>query len=263
MPKYGYLVVEGPHDVELVSRLLRPHGLERVKQEARLDPFFLKLVPRTYPPDGDLLKRVPVPLFLQSRTHSVAVHYAGSDTRIIETVEEDSVLLDTSQLTGIGVLFDADYKLSPSDRYGAVRERLRQKGFALPEKPGDVASGPPRLGGFVLPDNTASGTLEDVLLDCAGLVYPNLLTTASAHVDSASRDATLLKEDLREMRKPAGRQKAIVGSIASILRPGRAIQNSLQDNRWLCEATLALPRVRAIQTFLLNLLELPETARAS
>jgi len=263
VPKYGYLVVEGPHDVELVYRLLHPHGLERVRQEAELDPFFLQLVPRTYPPDGDLLKRVPVPLFLQSSTHAVAVHSAGSDTRMIETMEEDSVFLDTSKLTGIGVLFDADYAVSSSDRYAVIRERLREKGFSLPENPGEVKTGPPRLGGFVLPDNISAGTLEDILLDCANLVYPTLLTTATAHVDSASRDKTLEKQDLRELLRPAGRHKAIVGSIASILRPGKAVQNSLQDNRWLCEAALAIPRVRALQIFLLNLLELTETASAT
>jgi hypothetical protein len=28
MPKYGYLVVEGPHDIELVYRLLSPFGVD-------------------------------------------------------------------------------------------------------------------------------------------------------------------------------------------------------------------------------------------
>jgi hypothetical protein len=49
----------------------------------------------------------------------------------------------------------------------------------------------------------------------------------------------------------------MVGSIASILRPGRAIQVSLQDDRWLRDTALALPRVKAVQDFLLKLLELP------
>ncbi len=40
MPKYGYLVVEGPHDIEFVYRLLRPFGLNRIRFEADLDPFF-------------------------------------------------------------------------------------------------------------------------------------------------------------------------------------------------------------------------------
>ena len=44
--------------------------------------------------------------------------------------------------------------------------------------------------------------------------------------------------------------------MASILRPGRAVQNSLQDNRWLRDAALAIPRVKAVQDFLVSLLDL-------
>ena len=57
MPKYGFLVVEGPHDVEFVYRLLNPFGLERVRLEKDLDDFMQPLVPRTFPHGGDLEKR--------------------------------------------------------------------------------------------------------------------------------------------------------------------------------------------------------------
>jgi hypothetical protein len=257
MPKYGYLVVEGPHDVEFVYRLLSPHGLTRVQFMASLDPFLLPLVPRSFPPGDDLQKRVPVPLFLQSGTHAVAVHSAVGDTRLIQTVDENTALLDQAILTGIGLVLDADLAVMPGDRYVAIRDGLRTKGYPMPDDAGVVSTGPPRLGAFVLPDNMVGGTLEDLLMDCARDVYPTLLATATTHVDSASRDATLAPDDLRELRKAAGRNKAIIGSMASVLRPGRAIQVSLQDNRWLRDTALALPRVRAVQSFLEELLELP------
>ena len=76
MPKYGYVVVEGPHDVEFVCQLLGPRRLRRVQFEKDFDPFFHRLIPHSYPPNGDLLKRVPVPLFLQNDTHAVAIHTA-------------------------------------------------------------------------------------------------------------------------------------------------------------------------------------------
>jgi hypothetical protein len=256
VPIYGYLVVEGPHDVELVAQLLRPHGLARVQLERDLDAFFVPLVPRTYPPNGDLLKRVPVPLFLQSATHVVAVHSAVGDTRLIATIGENAVLLDVARLTAIGVLIDSDDD-SPIDRYNKIRDGLRSRGYQFPDQPGDVTAGPLRLGGFVLPDNLAAGTLEDILLECAQHVYPGLLATAITHVDSAAQDSSLVKKDLEESQSRSGRSKAIVGSIASVLRPGKAVQVSLQDNRWLRDTALALPRVRAIQQFLMTLLELP------
>lgn len=233
MPKYGYQVVEGPQDVELVYGLLRPHGLKRVRFLADLDPYFGRLVPRSFPPDDDLQKRVPVSLFLQSATHSVAVHSAIGDTRLILTIEENAVLVDTAKLTAIGVVLDSDSSVAPGDRYAPIRDGLRAKGYGFPDRAGDVSAGPPRLGAFVLPDNTSAGTLEDVLLDCAQHVYAGLLASATTHVDSVSGDPSLLPEDLQELAKSAGRNKAIVVSMASILRPGRAVQNSIQDNRWL------------------------------
>jgi Protein of unknown function (DUF3226) len=261
MRKYGFLVVEGPQDAELVYRLLSPFGMNRVRFEADLDPFLEPLIPRRYPPAGDLLKRPPMPLFLQSQSHAVAIPFAGGDTALISSVEGAALLryFDFKSLTGVGIILDADSVKSPSDRYAAVRDGLRAKNFPFPDDAGSLSTTTPRYGAFVLPDNQAQGTLEDILLECGALIYPGLLTSATAHVDSASQDQSLLPEDLKELRKTAGRNKAVIGSMASILRPGRAVQVSIQDNRWLRDATLAIPRVRAVQDFLVHLFEMTVT----
>lgn len=260
MPKYGYVVVEGPHDIEFVYRLLSPLGMERVRLVADLDPFFVEMTRLEFPPDGDLQKRVPVPLFLQSATHTIAVHSAGGDTRLVETVEENSIKIDHGSLTGVGVLLDSDKAIPPADRYIAIRDGLRAKNFPFPDAAGVVTPTVPRLGAFILPDNQSQGTLEDILLECGQQVYPGLFSTATAHVDAAFQDQSLVGRDLKDLRKPAGRNKAIVGSMASILRPGKAVQNSIQDNRWLCDAALAIPRVKAVQDFLVTLLEITPPA---
>ena len=52
------------------------------------------------------------------------------------------------------------------------------------------------------------------------------------------------------------RNKAIVGSIVSILRPGKAIQVSIQDDRWLRDDALTLPKIKAIHDFLKALFDL-------
>jgi hypothetical protein len=256
MPKYGYLVVEGPHDVEFVYRLLSPFGMSRVRLEKDLDPLFSPLIPRDYPPDGDLHKRMPIPLFLQGATHAVAVHGAIGDANLIKTVRSGAALIDLAGLTGMGIILDSDTAKSPSDRYVAIRDGLRAKNFAFPDDAGVVSPAAPRLGAFVLPDNQSQGTLEDILLECGQQVYPGLFATATSHVNAAFQDPSLSTQDLDDLRKPAGRNKAIVGSMASILRPGKAVQVSLQDNRWLRDAALAIPRVKAVQDFLIGLLEL-------
>src|SRR5688572_21343739 len=115
MPKYGYLVVEGPHDIEFVYRLLNPFGLKRVQWKDDLDPYMLPLVPKEFPPGGDLQKRMPVPLFLQSESHALAVHSAIGDSRLVQTVEESRVSInldsDFNLMTGVGIILDTDRQI--------------------------------------------------------------------------------------------------------------------------------------------------------
>lgn len=254
--KYGFAVVEGPHDVEFVYRLLSPFGLSRVRKEIDLDPVFSPLIPRNYPPEGDLQKRMPIPLFLQSATHAIAIHSAQGDTRLVETIQENFTLLDSDQITGIGILLDSDKENLPIERYNSIRDQRREIGFSFDDSAGSITLGTRRLGAFVLPDNHSQGTLEDLLLECALHCYPTLLSSAANHVDSVQNDATLTQDDLKDFRKPSGRNKAVIGSIASILRPGKAIQTSIQDNRWLQNTSLDLPRIKAVQNFFAGIFEL-------
>jgi hypothetical protein len=69
-----------------------------------------------------------------------------------------------------------------------------------------------------------------------------------------------MEQEAEELRKPAGRNRAIIGSMASMSRPGRAVRNSLQDNRRLRDAALAIPRVKAVRDVLASLLELTAAA---
>jgi len=255
--KYGYLVVEGPHDIEFAYRLLSPFGLERVQYEQDLDGFFNSLIPRIYPPDGDLQKRMPIPLFLQNNTHAIAIHSAVGDSRLVATVEENASILELTSVTGIGFLLDSDKSIRAEERYAAIKEGLAKKQFMLDNQPGAITQGPPRLGAFVLPDNITDGTLEDLLFDSANSVYPELLASAIAYVDTASKGKDLIPKDQTDFKKPAGRNKAIIGAMASILRPGKAIRVSIQDNRWLRDEALFLARIKAVQTFLKDLFDIP------
>ena len=257
MSMYGYLAVEGPHDAEFVARILKPRGLTRVRRKSDLDPFWYDVVPTSFPPDGeDLLKRVPVPLFLQNATHSVAVRSALGDTRLVSATRESLAVLDSEKLVGVGFLLDADGQAAPADRFYSIKTIVAHSNMplSLPDAPGQVSEGYPRSGVFVLPDNQSAGTLEDVLLECAESTYPSLLAGANGFVQGVDVSG-LARNDRRELERPAGRNKAIVSSVSSILKPGKAIQVSIQDNRWLADETLNLPKVRAVRAFLTALLE--------
>lgn len=256
MRKYGYLVVEGPHDEQFVYRLLSPFGVKRIKYKQELDAFFYDLIPESYPlEDGDIQKRMPIPVFLQNETHTIAIHSATGDSQLVDWLEENTAILGISNIVGLGVLLDTDSKDSASQRYAQITQELARK---LPKinahTIGTVSKGRPNFGVFVLPDNVNQGTLENLLLECAQKVYPDLLTMAEQYVSDVS-NLSFSKEDAKDFKKPAGKNKAIIGAMANIMRPGKAVQNSIKDNRWLRDKALDIPRIKTVQDFLKELFE--------
>lgn len=252
--QYGYLVVEGPHDIEFVGRLLRLYDFRRVQYLSRLDPFWRGIIPDKFPVEDNLLKRVPVPVFFQSPTHSVAVHSAIGDTNLINTLEETLVVLDTG-IEGVGLLLDADTSSASARFSNIAKELVSRTTLTAPDAPGAISTGAPRVGIYVLPDNQAAGTLEDLLLECAQVSYTSLEIQARAYINSVDQ-SVLTKYDLDDFRKPAGKKKSVVSAIASVLKPGKSIQVSIQDNRWVAGDALLLPRVGSLQSFLAELLRI-------
>ncbi len=264
--KFGLLIVEGPHDVAFVDRLLRPYGLKQVTEQPKLAKEWEKHIPRQFPHNNRLVDPVPIPQFFQSDSHSIAVQRANGDSQLAKCLAGSfaQFVSDLQTLTGLGLLLDSDQK-QPQDHLTNIRQQLQRFELpAFPANPGEVSTkSTPRTGSFVLPDNQSCGRLEDLLYEVANHQYPLLLNEASefvrkidAQVTSQKPTHPLTTQDLKEFNEPAGRQKATLGAMASILKPGKAIQNSLRDNRWLEGAALAQPRIRQLMEFLAQLLDL-------
>lgn len=255
--QYSYLVVEGPQDLEFVGRLLRAGGLHKVQREEKLEAFWHPLIPRHFPPGGDLLKRVPVPVFFQSPSHSVAIHSAGGIDRLVPTVGETLIVpgFKSPDLSSIGIFLDADWQTAVQDTFAALKAEMQTVGLPAADEPGTVNHAAPRTGIFIFPDNHSLGTLENLLDDCATLVYPELREKARQFIAGGSA-TSLTNEDLGEFAKPAGEIKVKMGCIANFLRPTRAIQTSIADNRWLCDESSALPNIARLHAFLKDLIEL-------
>lgn len=262
MRRFGYMVVEGPHDVEFCYRLLSHAKLKRVQKLSQLDLFFKPLIPTNFPHGDDLQKRMPIPLFLQNDRLTIGLHSAIGETNLVSTLEETLNMLPVASFLGVGMLLDADSAISPAQRYESLRRLVKEKTeMELPDGAGQVlTSSPVRLGAFVLPDNTSPGALEDLLLDSAATQYTKLLPLAEQYVQAAETSAALKSDHLTDFRKPSGRQKAIVGAMSSIFRPGKSVQTSIQDNDWVRGAALKLPRIREVQRFLTELFDLPMPA---
>jgi len=131
---FGYLVVEGTHDVAFIGRLLRTFGLRRVKLLKHLQPFWKPLVPPTFPFKDDLLKRVPVPAFFEGADHSVAVDSAVGVARLTPALEETLAQLGSarSELRSIGMFLDADWSKKPSDAFDELKAKLEFFGVVMP-----------------------------------------------------------------------------------------------------------------------------------
>ena len=255
--RYSYLVVEGPQDLEFIGRLLHARGLHKVQKEEKLEAFWQPVIPRLYPPGGDLLKRVPVPVFFQSSSHSVAIHSAEGIDQLVTTAGDTLIIpgFKSAEISSIGIFLDAD-QAEAEHNFGLLKAKAQTVGLpAFPDEPGSVNHTGVRTGIFIFPNNHSSGTLENLLDDCAALIYPDLRERAQQFTAEAATDS-LMKEDLREFAKPAGKLKVTMGCIANFLRPTKAIQTSIADNRWLCEESLALPDIANLHVFLKDLIGL-------
>ena len=259
-----FIAVEGPQDVEFVAGLLEPEGFQKVVRVDDLDETFGKrLINTKFPHEGDLHKRVPNPMFLRRDSRWIAVQAAGGETpQLAKLVRKVMIALQPfpGALAAIGVVRDADQHTAESRVVEFRKEMLAApvvsgRSVVWPDAPAQVTPSTPRFGIYILPDNTNIGTLDDLLLTCGDLVYPDLIDGARRFVQGVNLEL-LLKDDKRLIEKPSGRKKAVAACAASILKPGMSIAVSIDQNRWLTEQTRELPQVRSLSQFLKDLCEL-------
>lgn len=256
--KYGYVIVEGHHDAEVIGHILRRKNLIFITKLEELDQYWKFLVPRDFPPDGDLLKRVPVPLFFQNNEYSIAVQIAGGDLKEIKkrlkaTIENRDTLLE--DVVGVGITIDADYGSNGAiGRFNQLKKELSNL-IEFPRNPGKVLNAKPKTGIFIFPDNKNKGTIENILLKCGQKVYSGLIGGATNFVDNVNLNL-LNGNDKIDFKKRSGRDKSKIGCVANILRPGKSIQVSIHDNDWISDQTIVIPEVAALKRFLAELFEL-------
>lgn len=262
MSKHGLLVVEGPTDQAVLRRILRKLlAFEEFRGGFEdLDTFWrdvAKVVP-TYPPrKGPLGERLAMPAILSNERWSVAV-YSGGGSKLVDQVNaliQNHDLQD--KLDAFAVIADADHD-APS-KVGAHYRRAFERQFpGLPHACGEVAAGPPAAGIFVLPDNRQQGVVEHLVLECGEVAYAGHLARARQYVgDFKPKDRQSAKW------RPFDEEKAIVASVASLLKPGKTNAVSLGDNEWIGDASRDRPMLRGLLDFLTALLGLDQSATRS
>jgi hypothetical protein len=263
-PKSVYIIVEGPHDSSVISRIIRKNGLgfSPVSLRNEVDAYWDSLIPKSFPQENQdgqpEFGRVQVPDFLKTVDQMVAIQTAGGITKLPGLLKDDLELLGPTGPDAIGIIIDADLTTA-AEAYGNFVTAARECGLQFGANAGSVADGPPRVGVFVLPDNNRTGTLEDTMLECAASAYPQMLpladTVATTVRGALDGNADWLSSPERDdFNRPAGMNKVRVSVLGAVMKPTYAIGNSYRQQNWVSKHTLALPLLGQLSAFLTALI---------
>jgi hypothetical protein len=266
---FVYIIAEGVSDVTLIASILsKYHGMKRVDKIESLDSDLAEWLKDnksySWPVGGDLSRlAVPAPVFLADDARIAAICNAEGLSKIDIKLKTD---FETFQRRvdrfpdSVGIVLDSDEE-SSSERFTeacslfkkAMSERFDIE-FPTPFKVDAVAAAPQRqFGVFVVPGGGRRGTLEDVLLPLGRTRFPKLFERAEGFVQGCIRDAVPEVADGRELRKPKGQDKATISAAVSLLKPGKNVNASLQDNDWLPDDP-ENSQIASLNTFLKDLI---------
>ena len=241
---FSIIVTEGVYDVVAIGKILRIKGFQEANHIEEIPDSLENIIPKQYPFEGsELSRRVPYPSFFFREDSWILVSNAGSDSKLMSNLKE---ILNTphrkdiiSKLCGAAILADADAKIA-ADRQFELQKKLNDElsgdedfmfDLSMPTQITLYGEAKP-FGMYIFPDNQREGTLERILLEGAKEKYPDLLQGASSYVTYAK--GLPCGKELKNFNG----EKAIVGAIASVLKPGRASQASFHDNNWFTKDSL-------------------------
>lgn len=238
--KYAIIMVEGIHDLMVVYRMLRLKKFENIKNFMEIPIELRKCIPNKFPFNDDNIEQriVPCPTFMRNDNITVLINQSGGQTKMLKDL--NSILKinieakDLANLKTIGLIFDADDQNAEDKMNTIVYEydTLASK-MELVYSIKDIKSGAGNVFGFnvqytcfILPDNENKGFLEDMLIDSAKQEYDGLLTLAEEYVEK-------VPQEYKRKWKPADKKKAVIGCVSNILKPGRANQVTIHDDKWI------------------------------
>lgn len=244
--KYAIIGVEGPHDQAFTGKVLKLLGFKDFEKELKglksdLDPFWRKFIP-VYPKKGNLYKRLDMPSILFNDTTSVAI-YAGEGSNLVTNL--DDILFANSEyqtdLVAFGIVADCD-KSTPDRIVEPYANKYRSYFPDFPNCPGVVDTNSPRTGIYVLPDNVSQGVLDTLLCSCGQIAYPAYMKRANSYLDSYQDEFSAVDEFSSKERtslkwKNFDREKALIATVVSVLKPGKTNTVSIADNNWVSEQT--------------------------
>lgn len=233
--KFAYVVAEGVLDVVFLTQVLRTlFGASQISQKQNLPASAALWIDGFKWPVANDIKRmsVPAPVFVQSESWIFGMRNAGGLEKIRATMTADfeQFLRIDWHPDSVAIILDADDQ-APAARFQAFSGLITERGFPAPIGLESIAeSGPKRAGIFGFPGGGAAGTIEDVLLPIAESRFSDLHRHTATHVDTWQPMGNV---DFAELSRPSGRKKARLSSMAALLKPGKPLNSSLEDQHWL------------------------------
>ena len=252
--RYAIIGVEGPHDQAFVGKVLKLLSFQKFKGlKSDLDPFWHKFIPK-YPKKGNenLYQRLDMPSIFFTESLSVAI-YAGEGSNLETNL--DDILCSypeyQTNLAAFGIVADCD-KSTPDRIVAPYASKFRSCFPNFPVNPGVVDTNSPRTGIYVLPDNQQPGVLDTLLCECGQIAYPAYMEKASSYLNEFS------ELEIKALKwKNFDRQKALVATVVSVLKPGKTNTTSIADNNWVSQQTQQeVPALANFIKFLMDILEL-------
>jgi hypothetical protein len=269
MSRFIYILSEGVHDVAFLSRVLKhAHGGSKIDLKSKLDEQRQRWINSFKWPVGENIDRlsVPAPKF---------VHIAASDTliglrnaegisRLKSTLEDDFDVLDKCEALPdtVGVFLDSD-KEPQEARFNKLSEELQKVSIPsgplqLPARLALLGTGTPRVGIFAFPAPETEGALEDLLLELGQVPYRELCERAKKYVSEwHAQVGSDTHKDWKDLKGQSGLKKATLATATAVLKPGRGAVATIEDNRWIGDATINQPLLAPCLAFLNDLLTLP------
>lgn len=255
-------VLEGAHDVSFIGRLLIGRGFAKASTFSAIPDKWKALYPRNFPWNGDLLERVArFPEVYQSPGLAIGLINAGSDSQLVPRLRLAIDALGLDDIDCIGIFADADEAVA-DERFKSVQKALADLNRdalaeGIPGYPIDVPSemagptqGKPAVGVFVFPDNSAPGSLESILFECAKLAHVDVSQRAREFIFQMDADLAAGHGSMTKLRAGMGKQKAVMGVIANVLKPGSSLAVAIEQRGLVGEAALDLVEVKRISAFI-------------
>lgn len=233
--------VEGVHDASCIGKILKLNNFKECHFINDIPQIWQDRIPRSYPFQIERLdKFVPIPDYYINDDIFVVINPSNGEQNIIKQVDlylSNMNKLELSQINGICMIFDADLD-TPHEKIVKLAKAVDKKEYCF--KSQDVINGKIILKGelvkiyyYFFPDNYSSGTLEDLLLEGAKIVYSDLLSSVNDYIDN-------IDEKHKYNWSISSKNKVKVGCIANVFRPASANQISIMRDKWISEDTIQM-----------------------